>query len=272
MWNHWNNLEPFLIELIHERECLWKPDNPGYYNRALKEKCVLEIAEILQLSPSEIKKKWHSLRVYFVKEWKKVEETKRLASSPEEVYKPKFKWYNNMMFIKEARSSLLRDEGYSMPEEELPRVSPASTSSSSMDIANRTHVFEVKEEKDNDCTNDSQEETNQPYPDMTEDFMFPQDLSKRKKKFEDKSTQADDNSQPRQKKTAGDNLPDSCPYIGFSPTSTIFYLQKHDTFGLSIAEQLRSLSSPEINVAKLRFQQILFEIVTQRDSSSIDDT
>ncbi|XP_068208624.1 uncharacterized protein [Palaemon carinicauda] len=305
MWNHWNGLEHILIEMIHERECLWKPDDPGYYNRSLKERNIIEIAEFLQLPPYEIKKKWHSMRVYFVKEWKKVEESRRNATSLDEIYKPKFKWFSNMMFIKDVKASFFREDG-NYAEDELK---PSSSSSGSSD--NRINVVDIKEEE-NDYQSDHFDQRLLPEVDEANtsgEITYLQDLrERRKRRFEHKSTEVDSReltpSTSNCKNNNNDNNnsdggggpvsgnaschhdgnvqermkppPVSChnsggPTSSVSPPSsamsTIFYLQKHDTFGLSVAEQLRTMSQTQVTVAKLRIQQVLFEVSTLRDST-----
>ncbi|XP_066960692.1 uncharacterized protein [Macrobrachium rosenbergii] len=297
MWNHWNGLEHILIEMIHERECLWKPDDPGYYNRSLKERNIIEIAEFLQLPPYEIKKKWHSMRVYFVKEWKKVEESRRNATSLDEIYKPKFKWFSNMMFIKDVKASFFREDA-NYGEDELK---PSSSSSGSSE--NRINVVDIKEEE-NDYHSDHFDQRLLPEVDEANtsgEITYLQDLrERRKRRFEHKSTEVDakeltpstsnDNNSgsgegPRVGVTGNASCPDSniqerirppesCRNGGSSSSSssspamsTIFYLQKHDTFGLSVAEQLRAMSQTQVTVAKLRIQQVLFEVSTLREST-----
>ncbi|XP_064078380.1 uncharacterized protein LOC135195820 [Macrobrachium nipponense] len=302
MWNHWNGLEHILIEMIHERECLWKPDDPGYYNRSLKERNIIEIAEFLQLPPYEIKKKWHSMRVYFVKEWKKVEESRRNATSLDEIYKPKFKWFSNMMFIKDVKASFFREDG-NYGEDELK---PSSSSSGSSE--NRINVVDIKEEE-NDYHSDHFDQRLLPEVDEANtggEITYLQDLrERRKRRFEHKSTEVD--AKELTPSTSSDNNsgvgegprgpaataaaaaagnascpegniqerirpPESCRNGGSSSSSspamsTIFYLQKHDTFGLSVSEQLRAMSQTQVTVAKLRIQQVLFEVSTLREST-----
>lgn len=51
-----------------------------------------------------IKYKYDALRTYFVKEWKKIHDSKKSGAGTEQIYESKWEWFKALLFLKDTVS------------------------------------------------------------------------------------------------------------------------------------------------------------------------
>ncbi|XP_063788865.1 uncharacterized protein LOC134944213 [Pseudophryne corroboree] len=126
------------ISLYHEEECLWLTSSPDYSNKQKREAAYTRMVEYSKPTFSAasvvwVRKKIANLRTVFVKENRKVEESKRSGAGAEKVYVPQLWYYKDLNFPLEKRSakeslvvmaefeegSLYVEEAEGTPEEDL---------------------------------------------------------------------------------------------------------------------------------------------------------
>lgn len=95
-----------LIEAYKSQPALWKMNAPEYKNKVMKvrgyEAIVRKCREYVNGADREfVKTKINSLRTCFRKEYRKVLNSKKTATQPDEIYKPHLWYYDLLTFLKE---------------------------------------------------------------------------------------------------------------------------------------------------------------------------
>lgn len=103
MWNR-KTVELLLVQ-YGQKENLYNVRHPDYQDRVKRSKSLFEIYECLKdvdsnVTTESIKLKLHSLRTQYLKESRKVSESKRSGIGQEDVYVPKLWCYDQMKFLK----------------------------------------------------------------------------------------------------------------------------------------------------------------------------
>lgn len=92
------------IDLYRSEPCLWKVKSKEYSDRTKKSKAYGKLVEKMrEVDPGAdretVTKKINSLRCAFRKELKKVEKSRKIAISPDDVYVPHLWYYNQLGFL-----------------------------------------------------------------------------------------------------------------------------------------------------------------------------
>ncbi|XP_063806711.1 uncharacterized protein LOC134989974 [Pseudophryne corroboree] len=129
------------ISLYREEKCLWLTSSPDYSNKQKREAAYTRMVDYSKLTFSAASVAWvckkiANLRTVFVKENRKVEESKRSGAGADNVYVPQLWYFKDLNFLLEKRSakesmvvmaefeegSLDVDEAEGTPEEDLSRT------------------------------------------------------------------------------------------------------------------------------------------------------
>ncbi|XP_069701152.1 uncharacterized protein [Periplaneta americana] len=104
-----------LVNFVFERKALWDHRHKLYYNRELKRKLWLEVAEVMGCNYHVAKQKWTILRDVFRKELKKeLKGTSRSIDGELIPYKSKWVYFPNMLFLKEVMQ--VAESAHGVPE------------------------------------------------------------------------------------------------------------------------------------------------------------
>ncbi|XP_063816753.1 uncharacterized protein LOC135056001 [Pseudophryne corroboree] len=98
------------ISLYREEECLWLTSSPDYSNKQKREaayNCLVEYSKptFFEASMAWVRKKIANIRTVFVKENRKVEESKRSGAGTDKIYVPQLWYYKELNFLLEKRSA-----------------------------------------------------------------------------------------------------------------------------------------------------------------------
>ncbi|XP_064461539.1 uncharacterized protein LOC135371405 isoform X5 [Ornithodoros turicata] len=94
--------EKYLISLMEMKTLLWNVQHPSYHRREIKEKAYSELAKHLGRSVTAVKSKWNNLRSQFSREQRKVKKSSRSGVGADDVYRPKWVHYKDLLFLASA--------------------------------------------------------------------------------------------------------------------------------------------------------------------------
>lgn len=95
-----NEAETFeFIKCFEEHDCLWRKSSPSYKDRNVREAALREIGLKFNLSEKDAFVKFRNLRTSFYENYKKSSASKS-GSAGGTVTKPKWRFYEAMMFLK----------------------------------------------------------------------------------------------------------------------------------------------------------------------------
>lgn len=90
-----------LISLWCERELLFDTNNPNYFNNTERDKCISQISNAFPsgVTKKDILAKMDNLRSYYSKLRGMVVASKKSGAGADEVYSPKWTWYQQLSFL-----------------------------------------------------------------------------------------------------------------------------------------------------------------------------
>lgn len=96
-------LKKFIL-LYRELNCLWDKKCPGYKHKKRRHDAVTKLTELVQKYDStatrvHVLRKIESLRACVRREYKKVQDSRALATSPDEIYIPQLWYYDMFSFV-----------------------------------------------------------------------------------------------------------------------------------------------------------------------------
>ncbi|CAN7981031.1 unnamed protein product [Ixodes pacificus] len=95
------DVESKMISLVEKRRFLWDVRDRSYHKRDLKERAYAEIAAALgrQFTAAAVKSRFANLRSQYHREQRRVTDSLKSASSPEDVYVPRWTHYTKLQFL-----------------------------------------------------------------------------------------------------------------------------------------------------------------------------
>lgn len=90
------------LELLHayqERRVLWDWSARGYRDRSKRRKAIQELADILSCNTLEIEKKITNLKCQYSREVHKIQNSRHVATGPEDIYVSKWFAFKAMQFL-----------------------------------------------------------------------------------------------------------------------------------------------------------------------------
>ena len=90
-----------IISLWSERELLFDTNNPNYFNHTERDKCISQISNAFSsgMTKKDILAKMDNLRSYYSKVRGMVVASKKSGAGADEVYNPKWTWYQQLSFL-----------------------------------------------------------------------------------------------------------------------------------------------------------------------------
>lgn len=138
-----------LIELYHSHRCLWCMKEKAYSDKAKRNAALDDLLEFCRPYYTTATKDWlrkrlQNLRTVFIKEHKKVEQSKRSGAGTDEVYNPTLWYYPQLLFLVDQqpeRSGFTSLPRMTAVEANVGKSSQAASSSGS--DANRPNTSEL---------------------------------------------------------------------------------------------------------------------------------
>lgn len=96
-WTRDKTLE--LLREYQQRRVLWDWNARGYRDRAKRERAFQELAEILRCNTLEVEKKITNLKCQYSREVHKIQNSRKIATGPDDVYVSKWFAFKAMQFL-----------------------------------------------------------------------------------------------------------------------------------------------------------------------------
>ncbi|XP_064464982.1 uncharacterized protein LOC135376404 [Ornithodoros turicata] len=138
--------EKTLISTMETKTLLWNVQHPCYHRKELKEKAYGEVAERLGRSVTAVKTKWGNLRSAFSREQRKVKESCRSGAGADDVYRPKWIHYKNLLFLTSACKERQSESNLILTPEVEDAQSSQSTITFPEDEGEGTSICETSED------------------------------------------------------------------------------------------------------------------------------
>ncbi|XP_063048728.1 uncharacterized protein LOC134442596 [Engraulis encrasicolus] len=124
-------LERVLISFYMEHQCLWNIKAKAYKNRDLRKAALEELCQQLKLNSGghqvveqDVKKKFKNLRTVFTREHAAVVESSRSGAGAAEIYVPKWKYYQQLLFLRDSCGMDESEDNLKVQEEPEAPTSP----------------------------------------------------------------------------------------------------------------------------------------------------
>lgn len=91
-----------LIEKFHKHEHLWNPRDPDYKNRSIRSDALKMLATSFTTDATEIERKLKNLTSHYLREKKKLEETRKLTNK-DDTREPKWFAYKALDFLRDKK-------------------------------------------------------------------------------------------------------------------------------------------------------------------------
>lgn len=99
--------ERLLIAFYADNEALWNTQNTSYYKRDARNRLLARLQDMLKVdlqfttTVEDLKRKWANLRTTYMREVRKVDQSKRSGASGREIYTPKWTFFKNLVFLQD---------------------------------------------------------------------------------------------------------------------------------------------------------------------------
>ena len=121
-WTRDKTLE--LLREYQQRRILWDWNARGYRDRARRKRSIQELAEILGCNTLEIEKKITNLKCQYSREVHKIQNSKEVATVPDDVYISKWFAFKAMQFLQFGSRKYIKRKKVGGMVETLARLTP----------------------------------------------------------------------------------------------------------------------------------------------------